>query len=551
MAYQSFLEKIYKGYLDREVFNSVKAPKTSESIDSLMDKFKELLREYPSQVLEERGSVPREMLKKMGEIGLFGVSVPKVYGGLGLSLWEYFKCVEEMAKLDMAVALVSLAHLSIGIKGILLFGNESQKQKYLVPAASGETIFSYALTEPTVGSDAQHIETRAELSEDGAAYILNGSKTYITNANYAGALTVFAQMDPKRPGFMGAFIVETAWDGVKIGKDMPKMGLRCSSTAPIQLKNVRVPKENLLGNPGEGFKIAVSVLNYGRLGIAAATAGIMEQSLSDMIKRSSTRIQFGVPIKSFPLVQEKITAARAHSLAISAMDDFTVRLLAENSTANVAIESSHCKLFGTTRAWDAIYDAFQVAGGAAYLTTLPYEKRMRDFRVTTVFEGTTEIHSIYPPLFIMRRIQKELKALNKGVFSRFWFLLSSPFKKMEWPVSFDDRTMKEALKLAKANAKTMRRLLFLGMLFYGKRVSEKQYFLRRITTLSLYMFGLLAILVRMNADHKLGSVKQEDLNLLRYFMEEAREARAQNRRLFDSKKEKLNEGIIRDLSLDR
>ena len=161
-------------------------------------------------------------------------------------------------------------------------------------------IFSYALTEPRIGSDAQHVETMAELSDDATHYVLNGQKTYITNANYAGGLTVFAQMDGKRPGFMGAFIVETSWDGVKIGKDMPKMGLKASSTAAIQLKDVRVPVENLLGKPGDGFRIAMAVLNYGRLGLGAASVGMMDQSLKDMMKRATTRIQFGVPIGDFP-----------------------------------------------------------------------------------------------------------------------------------------------------------------------------------------------------------------------------------------------------------
>ena len=190
------------------------------------------------ETLESLGRLPQEMLQEMAGIGLFGLTIPAAYGGLGFSTWEYMRVVDEMVRLDMAAALASLAHLSIGVKGIELFGNESQKQKYLVPAASGEMIFSYALTEPRIGSDAQHIETRAKLSPDGGHYLLNGQKTYITNANYAGALTVFAQMDPARPGFMGAFIVETGWAGVKIGKDMPKMGLKASSTAAIQFRDV-------------------------------------------------------------------------------------------------------------------------------------------------------------------------------------------------------------------------------------------------------------------------------------------------------------------------
>ncbi len=260
------------------------------------------------------------------------------------------------------------------MKGIELFGDEAQKQKYLIPAASGKMIFSYALTEPRIGSDAQHIETRAERSPDGQHYLLNGQKTYITNANYAGALTVFAQMDPTRPGFMGAFIVETGWTGVKIGKDMPKMGLKASSTAAIQFREVKVPAENLLGKPGDGFKIAMTILNFGRLALGAASAGMMRQSLEDMRKRASSRVQFGVPIRNFPLIREKLAKAEVNRFTCAAINDFTAALLQRAPTSNLAAETSHCKLFGTTRAWETLYDAFQVAGGSAYLATNPIRK---------------------------------------------------------------------------------------------------------------------------------------------------------------------------------
>jgi acyl-CoA dehydrogenase family member 9 len=543
----SFLENIYIGSLDKAALDSFKIEKESERVRTIVEQFREILREYPPSTIESEGRIPDEMLRKMAESGLFGASIPEAYGGIGLSLWEYLKTIEEMVKVDISVALTSIAHLSIGTKGIVLFGNEFQKQKYLVPAASGKMIFSYALTEPRIGSDAQRIETHAVLSDDGTHYILNGQKTYITNANYAGGLTVFAQMDPAKPGFMGSFIVETSWDGVKIGKDMPKMGLKASSTASIQFKNVRVPVENLLGEPGEGFKIAMTILNYGRLGLGAASIGMMDQSLEDMKKRSSSRIQFQVPIKSFPLIQEKLVRARTHSFVSSAMDDFVVKLLDEAPLANVAIETSHCKLFGTTRAWDTLYNALQVAGGAGYIATQPYEKRMRDFRVATVFEGTTEIHSIYPPVFALRKIARSIRASKTNPASEILFLIKLLFKKTNWPLDFEEREMKKASKIAKANASSIKRMLSLGLILYGRKAFEKQFFLRRITNLSLYLFGLIAVLAKLTAEKKTGTLSKESLNLLRYFVEEAREARKENRRFFDSKKEALNGTVFEDL----
>ncbi|MBW1752012.1 MAG: acyl-CoA dehydrogenase family protein, partial [Deltaproteobacteria bacterium] len=250
MSYENFLTSVYFGSLNKEVFNNFRDLQADDRTQKIIDKYLEVSRQYPAHYLEKKGVLPNELLRKLGEIEFFGLNISKAYGGAGLSLRQYLKVIEETAPQSMALGFTALAHLSIGTKGIVLFGSEEQKRKYLVPAATGEMIFAYALTEPKIGSDSQNIETTAVLSENNRFYILNGNKTYITNANYAGAMTVFAQMDPTRPGFMGAFIVETSWDGVKIGKDVSKMGLKASSTAAVKFKNVRVPKENLLGQPG-------------------------------------------------------------------------------------------------------------------------------------------------------------------------------------------------------------------------------------------------------------------------------------------------------------
>jgi acyl-CoA dehydrogenase family protein 9 len=238
MAYESFLIQTVFGSFDTQLFNSFQEFKADENTQGIIRNYLDVNAEYPASYLEEKQTVPAELMEKLRRNDFFGLTIPREYGGVGLSLRQYLHIVESLASNNMSLGILALAHLSIGIKGIVLFGNEEQKQKYLVPAASGEMIFSYALTEPRTGSDAQNIETLATLSADGNSYTLNGMKTYITNANYAGGLTVFAQMDPLRPGFMGAFIVETAWDGVKIGKDMPKMGLKASSTASIEFNPV-------------------------------------------------------------------------------------------------------------------------------------------------------------------------------------------------------------------------------------------------------------------------------------------------------------------------
>jgi acyl-CoA dehydrogenase family protein 9 len=546
--FDNFLANIYFGTLDMERFHSFRDLEEDDKTRKIIEKYEKIAEKYPASQVEEQGTVPAELLEELKKIGFFGLNIPEEYGGVGLTIRQYLKMVEVLSVSDLALSLISLAHLSIGCKGIVLFGSELQKEKYLVPAATGEMIFSYALTEPKIGSDAKHIETWAKRSDDGRHYILNGQKTYITNANYAGGLTVFAQLDRDKPGFMGAFIVETAWEGVKIGRDMEKMGLKASSTAAIQFKDVRVPVENLLGRPGDGFKIAMTILNYGRVALGAGSAGALHQSRLDMEKQSAHRIQFGVPINTFELIQEKIVKAKVDGYVTSAVTAFTAGLLENNPLAPVAIESSHCKLFGTTRAWDTLYNGQQVAGGSGYLATQPYEKRMRDFRVTTIFEGTTEIHSIYPPLFVLRNLDKEMKAAQRSTTSKLALLLRTMFAGAKWKLRFNNRVMNRAVRLAKANARSLRLLLLLGLLIYGKKIQNKQFFLRRLTNLSLYLFGIISVLAKIDAKQKMGRDVSEDLKILAYFAEEARQARKKDNRLIRSRHEALHKKIFQGIA---
>lgn len=549
------MEKIYRGEFDLELIR-VNPPEVDEAkVGVLVERYRDILKDYPPGMLEADGALPADLLRKMGQSGFFGLSIETEYGGQGLNLHEYLRVVDEMVKLDMSASFTFLAHLSIGIKAIQLFGTEEQKRKYLTPAASGEMIFAFALTEPHVGSDAQHIETVALASRDEPHYLLNGRKTYITNANYAGAMTVFAQLDPSRPGFMGAFIVETGWKGVRIGKEMPKMGLKASSTASIQFDNVRVPKENLIGRDGDGFKIAMAVLNYGRLGLGVTSTSLMSVSARDMLQRASSRIQFQVPIKSFQLVQEKIVRAEVGAAVCSSMNRLAAGLLQSEPLSRVAIETSHCKLFGATRAWDAVYDALQVAGGAGYLKTLPYERRMRDFRVATIFEGTTELHSIYPALLGMRQAQKQLKESGRSPLALVFDLLKLFVKGEKWPAAFENRVMRKAVREAKRSAKAARILLLSGLLLYGRSIARgqtgnREFLFRRITTLSLYTFGILALLSEADQKQRAGGIEPGDLRVLECFAAEAKEARRKNNRLFDSKSERLNSALFRE-KLDR
>jgi acyl-CoA dehydrogenase family protein 9 len=353
-------------------------------------------------------------------------------------------------------------------------------------------------------------------------------------------------MDPGNPGRMGMFVVERAWEGVSVGADMPKMGLSVSSTASVRFSEVRVPKENLVGEPGDGFKIAMTILNYGRLGLGAASAGLLSASLRDMERRSRTRAQFGVPIRRFELIQEKLVRARVHGLAASAMTSFTASLLERSPRMNVALESSHCKLYGTTRCWDALYDAQQTAGGSGYLSTLPYEKRLRDFRVTTIFEGTTEIHSIYPPLALLRFFGKKMQ--ETGAPGRLLLLrrIAGKIGLRRAEGRETNPTLRRALRAAAQCERLFRSLLAKGLLRYGGRVVWEEFFLRRMTNLSMALFALVAAVWRVKSGHPEGGYPEEELDALRYLAEEAREVCGRDGRPGPTPKESIIRRMMKE-----
>lgn len=539
-----FLSDFYLRRFDHTIFESFNAASPADKVIEIIDKFQQLVDKFPAASLERDGFIPEELWRGLKEIGIFGLNIPAAHGGVGLALRQYLKVLQELAGVDLALALIPTAHLSIGVKGIILFGNKAQQEKYLPRAASGEMIFAYGLTEAGIGSDARHITTTATLSADSASYILNGQKSYITNGGYAGALVVFAQMDPEKPGFMGAFIVETATAGVGIGRDVDKMGLKISSTTAISFKDVRVPAANLLGSPGDGFRIAMTILNYGRLGLGAASAGVMKKAGAEMMARSSTRIQFGKPIKEFELIQDKIVRAKVHGAISEAMTEFTAHLLELNPGANVAVESSHTKLFGTTRAWETLYDAQQTAGGAGYLTALPFEKRLRDFRVTTIFEGTTEIHTIYPPLLLLKDLVFGRTAVVNGKSGGITTRLGNLLHRPAFGLILQEPAMRRAAELAAANARLIKKKLIWAAVRYGGNVGDHEFYLARITGLSLYTYGIIAMLAMIDSRRKQDFDISEELLLLEYFVAEAEENRRAETSPFHGRKEKLHQQIF-------
>lgn len=339
----------------------------------------------------EQGEFPRAILKKMGELGLMGIPVPEEYGGAEMDFMSYIIAINELSRVSATVGVILSVHTSVGTNPILYFGTEEQKQKYVPKLASGEYLGAFCLTEPSAGSDAASLKTRA--IKDGDHYVLNGSKVFITNGGEADVYIVFASTDPEA-GSKGitCFVVEKGTPGLIIGKDEHKMGLHGSRTVQLTFEDMRIPASNLLGEEGDGFKIAMANLEVGRIGIAAQALGIAEAALEAAVGYASERVQFGKPIAaqqgiSFKLADMATNVEAARLLVYRAAD---MRMKGQKCGK----EASMAKLFATRIAVEVATEAIQVFGGYGYTEDYPVERYFRDAKVTEIYEGTSEIQRI-------------------------------------------------------------------------------------------------------------------------------------------------------------
>ncbi|HWK23036.1 MAG TPA: acyl-CoA dehydrogenase [Ureibacillus sp.] len=339
----------------------------------------------------EQGIFPHEILKKMGELGLMGITVPEEYGGAGMDFTSYILAINELSKVSAVVGVILSVHTSVGTNPILYFGNEEQKKRYVPKLASGEYLGAFCLTEPEAGSDAGALKTKAV--KEGNHYVLNGSKVFITNGGEADVYIVFASTNPTR-GSRGisAFIVEKNTPGFIVGKDEKKMGLHGSRTVQLTFENMKVPAENLLGDENTGFKIAMANLNIGRIGISAQGLGIAEAALEAAINYAKERNQFGKPIAvnqgiGFKLADMATAVEAARLLVFRAANLQSLGLPCSK-------EASMAKVFASKTAVQVATEAIQVFGGYGFTKDYPVERYFRDAKVTEIYEGTSEIQKI-------------------------------------------------------------------------------------------------------------------------------------------------------------
>lgn len=341
--------------------------------------------------LDQDHEFPADIVKKLGQLGFLGIMVPEQYGGVGMSTVEMAVIMEEISKASAAVGLTIQVSTCLATEGLLKHATEEQKQKYLVPLAKGEYLASFALTEPDAGSDAAAVRTSA--TDAGDHWVLNGSKMFITNATRAGITVLIASTDRSQgPRGLSAFIVEAGTPGFSSRLIERKLGMHASATGELVFQDCRIPKANLLGKPGDGFKIAMQALDLGRVGIAAQAVGIAQAAMDASVKYAKERVQFGAPIAKLQAIQWMI--------AEMATDTEAARLLTHKAAslrdqgARYSMEAAQAKLFAAEAAMRHTTKAIQIHGGYGYTAEYPVERFFRDAKVTEIYEGTSEIQKL-------------------------------------------------------------------------------------------------------------------------------------------------------------
>ncbi|KAA3614615.1 MAG: acyl-CoA dehydrogenase [Calditrichaeota bacterium] len=527
----SFLKSLFAGDIRQDIIFPFpqQDKEETENLQMILQAWQEFARDNVDPVeIDKNAEIPKEVLDGMKEIGLFGLPVSDEYEGAGVSKTSYCRVFEEICRYDSGIAVMFGAHASIGTNGIVLFGTESQKAKYLPKLASGEYIAAFALTEPGAGSDAAGITTTAVLNENKTAFILNGSKIWISNGGYAQLATVFAKTIVHQNGEdkekITAFIVELDSAGVSRGKPEHKLGIRGSNTTSLNFDNVEVPVDNLLGPMGKGFLVAMETLNTGRLGLAAGCIGGMKELLQQANQYAQSREQFGKSLDKFELIQDKIAYIASETYATESIVYLTTGLQ-DRGGVDVSLESAICKIVGSEAVWDASDEVLQIAGGLGYSTEYPYERFLRDARIHRIFEGTNEILRMFVALSGIQGPGEYLKNVGKALrnpIKGFGLLTGFAAHKVKDTITIDHlknicpELKNEAEQFDKLSAR-LAALTENVLMKYGKKIIYKQFILQRIANMVINLFGMAAVISRVDTRVKQGKSIEHDLPLAKLY----------------------------------
>ncbi|XP_075213409.1 acyl-CoA dehydrogenase very long chain [Lycorma delicatula] len=522
---QSFTMNLFRGQLQTNQvfpFPEVLSEEQTDTLKMLVDpvsKFFEDVNDPAKNDANER--VDERTLEGLWELGAFALQVPQELGGLGLNNTQYARLVEIVGANDLGVGITLGAHQSIGFKGILLFGTPEQKEKYLPRVSTGKEFAAFCLTEPSSGSDAGSIRSRAVPSADGKHYILNGSKIWISNGGFAEIMTVFAQTPVKdeKTGKdvdkVTAFIVERSFGGVTSGPPEKKMGIKASNTAEVYYEDVKIPVENILGGVGQGFKVAMNILNNGRFGMAAALSGTMRAVTKKAVEHATTRIQFGRRIDSFGTIQEKLSRmALLHYVTESVAYMLSGNM--DSGSVDYHLEAAISKVFASEAAWYVTDEAIQILGGMGFMKDTGLERVMRDLRIFRIFEGTNDILRLFVALTGIQYAGSHLRELQKAFknpAAHLTLILEEVTKRGLRTVGLGHRPSLDNVvhpQLRSSGTLLAKNILLFGeavekmLMKYGRNVVDEQFLLNRLAAAAIDTYTMAIVLSRASRSLDLG-----------------------------------------------
>jgi acyl-CoA dehydrogenase family member 9 len=409
----SFCKSLFLGEIHEELVFPWPQPDAAEQerVRGLIAAARDIGERIDPRQIEEDRWVGDKLISELGEAGLMGLYVPEEYGGQGLSQTGYARVFETFTQIDATLSIVLGVHQSIGYKGIVLFGTDEQKERFLPDLCTGRKLAGFALTEPEAGSDAYGIQSRAVQQPDGS-WVLNGEKRYIGNGGKGDVFTAFARCEVDGKDRHIALILEKGMKGFEVGERFDTMGLRGNDLRRLHFKDVRVPAENVLGEPGEGFRIAMQVLNNGRIGLGTGSVGATKGLLDRAIAHVKERRQFDQPLADFELVQEKIAWMVSYLFGLESMCYLTCGLV-DAGVEDYSLESAICKVSGTEFLWYAANRVLQLKGGAGYMRTEPYEQILRDIRIFPIFEGANDVMRAFIALSGVKPLGEKLSGLGE------------------------------------------------------------------------------------------------------------------------------------------
>ncbi len=507
-----------------------------ETVSAFLGSFRDFAKDHvdPRRFDREHG-ISTEVVRGLAELGAFGMIIPEEYGGYGFSSSAYCRVTEEIGRTDASLGILIGGHQSIGLKGLILFGTEEQKRRWLPKLSAGEMIAAFALTEPEAGSDAASIRTTAEYDASTDTFLVNGSKHWISNGGFAEFFTVFAKdvkldaTDEHRR--ITAFVVTKDLGGVEPGAEEKKLGLKGSSTVPLELKNVRVPASHVLGQRGQGFRIAVEILNTGRTSLGAGCVGGSKRMIELAARQATSRRQFATRIADFEIIRAKFSRMVVNTYALESMVYLTAGLV-DRGLADYSVEGACCKIFGTESVWQTINDALQIAGGNGFMEEYPYERALRDSRVNMIFEGTNEILRVLVALSGMKEIGEGLQEVGRALkapLSSFGILSDYAVRRVRRTLPAG-RISRVAPALAAEGEAVARYAMAAGgavetiLRKYGKGVLTKEYHHERLANVGIDLYASLAVLSRATSsmEDKGAAGSAEEVRLARVFVRGAR-----------------------------